>query len=199
MDRKRLDELDREIAAANRRHGAAVLMAKSNELNDDAEMHRGPSYQAAEQARERALVAVVDLLLAKRANVTAGLPEDFGLMPPVNLAAIVGGQLDAVRKEMEHRFEMLRREVENGLARVIPRMLDLRSRSLEERIGAIEQRGVMYRGVWQRQAAYEIGDLATHRGSCWHANEPTVGAEPGSGPAWSLAVKAGRDGKDAGR
>lgn len=138
MDRKRLDELDRQIVAARRRYGEAFLVARSNALNDEAEAHRGPSCRAAEQARERALSAAVDLLLAKRENVAAGLPEDSGIALPVDLEAVVGAQLTALRKEFEHRFETFRREVQNGLARVVPKMVEERLRSFEDRAQAIE-------------------------------------------------------------
>ncbi len=55
-----------------------------------------------------------------------------------------------------------------------------------------------YRGVWREQQVYRLGDLVTARGSMWHANLPETTARPGDGSsAWTLAVKAGRDGKDA--
>lgn len=61
---------------------------------------------------------------------------------------------------------------------------------------AIESHGVKYVGVWQRSGEYERGNLATHDGSMWHAVK-TTRDEPGTSDAWQLAVKAGRNGRDA--
>ena len=63
---------------------------------------------------------------------------------------------------------------------------ELRDLKLMQR--AVEARGIFYRGVWQAADQYNRGDLATYKGSIWHANESTRNA-PGDGRAWSLAVK----------
>lgn len=54
-----------------------------------------------------------------------------------------------------------------------------------------------YRGVFRDGEAYDLGDMATWGGSVWHCNGATT-EQPGSSPAWTLAVKRGRDGKDGG-
>jgi hypothetical protein len=53
-----------------------------------------------------------------------------------------------------------------------------------------------YVGVWRSDRAYRQGDFVSHSGSLWHCNSPTD-LRPGEGGGWQLAVKAGRDGKDA--
>lgn len=53
---------------------------------------------------------------------------------------------------------------------------------------------VIYRGVW-REGQFQRGDMVTWGGSLWHCDKET-GEKPGSGD-WTLAVKKGRDGKDA--
>lgn len=54
-----------------------------------------------------------------------------------------------------------------------------------------------YKGVFDREAEYQAGDMVTHKGSVWHCNEPIwQGNVPGADSAWTLAVKCGRDGKD---
>lgn len=53
-----------------------------------------------------------------------------------------------------------------------------------------------YKGVFERGAEYQAGDMVTHKGSLWHCNAAVDGETPGSGDAWTLAVKCGRDGKD---
>jgi hypothetical protein len=52
----------------------------------------------------------------------------------------------------------------------------------------------IYRGVFCDGKAYERGDSVTWGGSTWLCNADT-GKRPGDGdPAWTLAVKRGRDG-----
>jgi len=63
-------------------------------------------------------------------------------------------------------------------------------RALRKKCTAIQEKGVIYRGVWQAAEQYGRGDLTTHKGSIWHANEVTRAA-PGDGRAWTLAVKGG--------
>ena len=53
------------------------------------------------------------------------------------------------------------------------------------------------RGIYRHGSVYEKGDGVTFGGSYWIAQKDTD-EKPGSGDAWRLAVKKGRDGKDAG-
>jgi hypothetical protein len=53
----------------------------------------------------------------------------------------------------------------------------------------------VYRGVFKDGEEYGPGDMATWGGSLWHCDEHTK-EKPDVGP-WRLAVKKGRDGKDA--
>jgi len=74
-------------------------------------------------------------------------------------------------------------------------------RALLERIMGLEaqikhQRSVIYRGVFDGAEQYEPGNMVTHAGSMWHANEATSDT-PGTSAAWTLSVKRGRNGKDA--
>lgn len=56
---------------------------------------------------------------------------------------------------------------------------------------------VLYRGVFKDGTAYAPGDMVTWGGSTWHCDVETS-EKPGEGvKAWTLAVKRGRDGKDA--
>lgn len=53
-----------------------------------------------------------------------------------------------------------------------------------------------YVGVFKEGESYEPGDMVTWAGSCWHCDEPK-GLKPGAPDSgWTLAVKAGRAGKD---
>jgi hypothetical protein len=81
-----------------------------------------------------------------------------------------------------------------------PRLVTLQFRHGEivTPAGQLHFKGVpQFCGVWATGARYEPGDLVTWQGSQWHCNAAT-GDRPGGGSAaWTLAVKCGRDGKDA--
>jgi hypothetical protein len=73
--------------------------------------------------------------------------------------------------------------------------------AMELRLRAVEERpGLKYHGVWLEGASYREGDVVTWGGSVFIAREATT-AKPGAATAqsraWTLAVKAGRDGRDA--
>ena len=51
---------------------------------------------------------------------------------------------------------------------------------------------MIYRGVYVMGKFYERGDCVTWAGSLWHANADTT-TRPGDGPAWTMAVKRGKD------
>ena len=70
---------------------------------------------------------------------------------------------------------------------------------LREEISELQARPTLrYVGVYDRSGSYGAGAAATHKGSLWIAKHPTA-AEPGTSNDWQLAVKRGRDGKDARR
>jgi len=81
-----------------------------------------------------------------------------------------------------------------------PRLVTLQFRrgELVTPAGSLHFRGVpVFCGVHQAGARYEPGDIVTAQGSLWHCNAATSD-RPGTGAAaWTLAVKCGRDGKDA--
>jgi hypothetical protein len=67
---------------------------------------------------------------------------------------------------------------------------------LEKRLAELEASPTKYVGTWVAGTNYPPRTMASWGGSIWHANEETT-EKPGTGPAWTLAVKRGRDGKDA--
>ncbi len=79
---------------------------------------------------------------------------------------------------------------------VAMKKLNAQLAALQDRIGIVEMKGITYRGTYQRSAEYKRGEMTTHRGSMWSAVKSTSD-EPGKTASWQLAVKAGRDGKDA--
>jgi hypothetical protein len=88
------------------------------------------------------------------------------------------------------------------LREVLPSMIENATAPLRERVAALEAsiantKGLQYRGTFAVGTAYDVGDTVTHGGSLWHCNQSTKD-RPGEGShAWTLAVKRGRDGKDA--
>jgi hypothetical protein len=75
--------------------------------------------------------------------------------------------------------------------------------------GILIRKLAAYRGIWNEGQGYKVGDMVTWAGSCWHCNGahghdasemlsegPTL-EKPGEGSKdWTLAVKAGRPGKE---
>jgi integrin beta 3 len=57
---------------------------------------------------------------------------------------------------------------------------------------------VLDRGVW-KEATFEKGDCVTWGGSLWIAQRDTSNKPDTADSGWRLAVKRGRDGKDAGK
>lgn len=56
---------------------------------------------------------------------------------------------------------------------------------------------VLYRGVFKEGEEYSAGDSATWGGSLWIAGRDTKAKPDSPDSGWRLAVKKGRDGKDA--
>ncbi|MCO5335858.1 hypothetical protein [Delftia tsuruhatensis] len=63
---------------------------------------------------------------------------------------------------------------------------------LKDRIAALEAAPLHYDGPHETGKVYDKGTFVTHDGSLWHCNHKTA-SRPGDGPAWTLAVKRGRD------
>lgn len=55
----------------------------------------------------------------------------------------------------------------------------------------------IYRDVYQAGRSYARGDIVTFGGSMWHCNADTDDKPESGSPAWTLAAKRGRDGRDA--
>lgn len=54
-----------------------------------------------------------------------------------------------------------------------------------------------YKGVFTTDSGYRTADAVTYAGSMWFATHDNPSVKPGQGDGWVLAVKCGRDGKDA--
>lgn len=74
-------------------------------------------------------------------------------------------------------------------------LLNDRIKELEDRL---DKPALAYAGVYQRALDYRRGQAVTYKGSLYIALEAAEpGQIPGESAPWQLAVRAGRDGKDA--
>jgi hypothetical protein len=62
-------------------------------------------------------------------------------------------------------------------------------------VGTWHTPAVLYRGYYQKDATYEVGDAVTYAGSLWIAAEDTGVRPIETSKAWTLAVKRGEPGK----
>lgn len=69
-------------------------------------------------------------------------------------------------------------------------------KSIRARLDALEASQVRYVGTFESGRQYRRGEMVTDRGCVWHCNADTT-LRPGDTDAWTLAVKCGRDGRDA--
>jgi hypothetical protein len=68
---------------------------------------------------------------------------------------------------------------------------------IRRRIEDLEGRPFVFdAGIWVDGLDYQKGAGVSYRGSYWIAQQDTT-QKPGDGPDWRLAVKRGRNGKDA--
>jgi hypothetical protein len=67
----------------------------------------------------------------------------------------------------------------------------------EEKAFTLKWPTMIYRGVWSEGQTYQPGDVVTWGGSAHVAEEETTAKPETKGGSWRLAVKRGRDGKDA--
>jgi hypothetical protein len=88
-------------------------------------------------------------------------------------------------------FKALRQKLANTETIVVD--LQLRVRELEQRPA-----GLRWLGIWDPERVYQRDEAVTDGGSVWACTESHRGRKPGQHPThWRLAVKRGRDGRDA--
>lgn len=97
-------------------------------------------------------------------------------------------------KALSERHRMLVKEFDH----LSERFQDTQKQVRDEVDAALARLPVpTYKGVYDKDAEYQAGDMVTQDGSVWHCNAPVAGEKPGGNEFWTLAVKRGRDGKDA--
>lgn len=121
--------------------------------------------------------------LAKR----DALPDPFAKSPastsPATRSAerIVNERLDEFATELQEVIDVF----DDKLVEVKANVMEMKAR------GILQDRGLHERGK-----TYEPGDGVTYKGSYWVCRKTTADL-PDMGDAWHLAVKRGRDGRDA--
>ena len=75
--------------------------------------------------------------------------------------------------------------------------LEKRQDSLINRVSVVEEKGINFRGTWQRAQNYARGDLVGFDGSGWVAIADVAPLEePGRCAKWQLFIKKGKDARD---
>jgi hypothetical protein len=62
---------------------------------------------------------------------------------------------------------------------------------IRARLDKLEGERLKFAGTWKPDKSYEAGSVVTHGGGLWHANIASKSFRPGTGSAWTLAVKKG--------
>jgi hypothetical protein len=111
----------------------------------------------------------------------------------------LGGSIEKSVPAAPPKSARLIRSIAAGFAPEVANFVKQAIAPLVERIAQLEARPtVRYLGTWTEGTRYGEGAMVTDHGSVWACEFPTT-ERPGSSPHWVLAVKRGRDGKDAGR
>lgn len=99
---------------------------------------------------------------------------------------------------MDSIADVIRQFTDAAVAPLMKRLDALERENADLKAAAAKNLADFYRGVWQPAQfdAYQRGMAVTHDGCLWIARVETR-AKPGTNDDWQLAVKRGRDGKDA--
>ncbi|MEQ8813546.1 MAG: hypothetical protein RLO51_16815 [Thalassobaculum sp.] len=139
-------------------------------------------------------------------EVTAEMAPDFNVPVAELHKAVSLGVLLNIQADLVERLNKIFANYKEGIERAHHRLdqaIEAANKNVEtlkalrDRVTELEARPVLkYVGTWNADTQFNPGEFCTDKGSLWHCNEPTR-QRPGDGPAWRLAVKAGRDGRDA--
>lgn len=195
----RYDEIVAELARAEQ-----ALENACGELN-----RAGPDCSDTEARNLDAIIkgreATRDLLRAKRANLIAGMPEDFGIKAPIDIEAVIERRLAEMQAKLNKRFKAECLNMGKYLAQEFNKFCTETTAAIQKKADdlsalrdEIMTRGIRYKGYWQPSQVYSPGDMVTFGGSLWHCNSDTTErpAETPDCTKWTLAARKGRDGKD---
>ena len=96
----------------------------------------------------------------------------------VLIKAVSRGVAPVIRDFLQRAFDQAGREIAE----------------LQNRVKELEERPALkYAGTWKADGIYRTGMFVTDSGSLWHAQRASVNERPGSGDAFVLVAKKGRD------
>ena len=103
--------------------------------------------------------------------------------------ALVDESTTMIRLMAASKYEML-----DAIAECLAKAIGPLMKRVSTLEAQIEQR--KYVGVWDQGTAYLQHNMVSYDGSVWFAKANT-GSKPGTDGTWQLAVKKGRNGRDA--
>jgi hypothetical protein len=112
------------------------------------------------------------------------------------IAPVIAESRGMTRAAIAAIAKQIRDEVQTGINLVCTRIDEREAqirKDFENRVAAIESRGIEFRGTWQRACDYARGAMVVNNGSLWACTAEQTRTEPGTSPDWQLAAKAGRD------
>lgn len=105
-------------------------------------------------------------------------------------APVSSGNFYKAMEAMTETIQALKKRVEA----MEKREKDAQQKALLDRIQALEEGGIRYRGVHQRAQNYHKGDVVTCKGDSWIALRSIKETEePGKCDGWQLMAKAGKE------
>lgn len=105
-------------------------------------------------------------------------------------APVSSGNFYKTIEAITEAFQALKKRVEA----IENREKDAQQKALLDRVQALEEGGIRYRGVHQRAQGYLKGDVVTCKGDSWIALRLIKETEePGKCDGWQLMAKAGKD------
>ncbi|MBZ9603959.1 hypothetical protein [Phyllobacterium chamaecytisi] len=141
------------------------------------DLTKGRKFKTAEELETKEWLTAVEKRVKDELEAISFTEEQLKRAPSIRYLMVhSAGQSEAIQRAFKQR--------------------DATIDKLVKRIDELEAGGVRYHGVWQAAQEYTRGALVTYDGSMWHAND-TTREQPGKSKAWTLAVKAGRDGKES--
>jgi hypothetical protein len=162
-----------------------------------------PATRAEERVRDAALVGQAQRLVGEARRVIAanranGNGHALALAQPAGGEQLTKGQPAALAKGLCGWLDPELRALEKRLLHTIAQELGKALGERDRLIAELKARSTMkYEGVWAAEKVYNVGDFVTDQGSLWHCWDANCGVRPGSSDAWQLAVRKGRDGRDA--
>lgn len=148
---------------------------------------------------DEGLAAEIAAEKLRATNRALGIDPDFGLTPAPDVRRALESRLDALEADAARRIN----EAIASMDRRFDKALETYGVALGKAVRAVLDKEIpkdvlRYCGVYSRPLDYRKGAMVTDHGAAWIAlRDVEPGERPGACDGWQLAVKSGRDGKDA--